>query len=82
VLENRILRIIFGPKSYGVTGEWRKLHNEVDLLHNLYSSPDIMRQVKANKVCRACGTHGGGVKGVEDFGGKAGRKESTWKNKA
>jgi hypothetical protein len=28
-----------------VTGEWRKLHNEE--LHNLYSSPDIMRQIKS-----------------------------------
>jgi hypothetical protein len=27
-----------------VTGEWRKLHNEE--LHNLYSSPDIIRQFK------------------------------------
>jgi hypothetical protein len=26
-------------------GEWRKLHNEK--LHNLYSSPDIIRQVKS-----------------------------------
>jgi hypothetical protein len=29
-------------------GEWRKLHNEE--LHNLYSSPDISRQVKANEM--------------------------------
>ena len=28
VLENRVLRRIFGPKRDGVTGEWRKLHNE------------------------------------------------------
>ena len=27
VFENRVLRI-FGPKRDGVTGEWRKLHNE------------------------------------------------------
>jgi hypothetical protein len=26
--ENRVLRIIFGPKRDEVTGEWRKLHNE------------------------------------------------------
>jgi hypothetical protein len=31
-----------------VTGEWRKLHSEE--LHNLYSSLDIIRQVKANEV--------------------------------
>ena len=27
VLENRMLRRIFGPKRDAVTGEWRKLHN-------------------------------------------------------
>jgi hypothetical protein len=28
LFENRVLRRIFGPKRDGVTGEWRKLHNE------------------------------------------------------
>ena len=28
VLENRMLRRIFGPKRDEVTGEWRKLHND------------------------------------------------------
>jgi hypothetical protein len=57
VFENRVLRRIFGPKRDEATGEWRKLHSEE--LHNLYSSPDIIRQVKvkANEVGRACGTH-------------------------
>ena len=27
VLENKVLRKIFGAKSYEITGEWRKLHN-------------------------------------------------------
>jgi hypothetical protein len=31
-----------------VTGEWRKLQNEE--LHNLYSSPDIIRQVKSRRM--------------------------------
>jgi hypothetical protein len=31
-----------------VTGELRKLHNEE--LHNLYSSPDIIRQVKSRRM--------------------------------
>jgi hypothetical protein len=31
-----------------VTGEWRKLHNEE--LHNFYSSPDIVRQVKSKRM--------------------------------
>jgi hypothetical protein len=45
VFENRVLKRIFGPKRDEVTGEWRKLHNEE--LHNMYSSPDIIRQVKS-----------------------------------
>jgi hypothetical protein len=35
MLENRMLRRIFGPKRDKVTGEWRKLHNEE--LCDLYS---------------------------------------------
>jgi 1,2-phenylacetyl-CoA epoxidase catalytic subunit len=31
-----------------VTGEWRKLHNEE--LNNLYSFPDIIRQVKSRRM--------------------------------
>jgi hypothetical protein len=69
VFENRVLRRRCGPKRDEVTGEWRKLHNEE--LHNLYSSPDIIGQVKANEVGRACGTHGRGEKNVQGFGGKA-----------
>jgi hypothetical protein len=48
VFENRVLRRIFGPKRDEVTGEWRKLHSEE--LHNLYSSPDIIRQVKSRRM--------------------------------
>jgi hypothetical protein len=48
VFENRVLRRIFGPKRDEVTGEWRKLHNEE--LHNLYSSSDIIRQVKSRRM--------------------------------
>jgi hypothetical protein len=40
----RILWRIFGPNGEEVTGEWRKLHNEE--LRNLYSSPDVIRQIK------------------------------------
>jgi hypothetical protein len=45
VFVNRVMRRIFGPKRDEVTGEWRKLHNEE--LHNLYSSPDIIRQMNS-----------------------------------
>jgi hypothetical protein len=44
VFENRVLRRIFGPKGDEVTGEWRKLQSGE--LHNLHSSPDIIRQIK------------------------------------
>jgi hypothetical protein len=46
--ENRVLRRIFGPKRDEVTGEWRQLHNEER--HNLYSFPDIIRQVKSRRM--------------------------------
>jgi hypothetical protein len=48
VFENRVLRRIFGPKRDEVSGEWRKMHSEE--LHNLYSSPDIIRQVKSRRM--------------------------------
>jgi hypothetical protein len=48
VFENTVLRRIFGPKRDEVTGEWRKLHSEE--LHNLYSSPDTVRQVKSRRM--------------------------------
>jgi hypothetical protein len=47
VIENRVIRRMFGPKRYEVTGKWRKLHNGE--LHNLYSSPDIIRQIRSRE---------------------------------
>jgi hypothetical protein len=48
VFENRVLRGIFEPKRDEVTGEWRKLHNEE--LHDLYSSPTIVRVIKSRRM--------------------------------
>ena len=48
VFENRVLRRIFGPKTDGVTGEWRKLHNVE--LNDLYSSPNIVRVIKSRRM--------------------------------
>jgi hypothetical protein len=48
VYENRVLRRIFGPKRGEVTGDWRKLHN--DELHDLYSSPSIIRMIKSRRM--------------------------------
>jgi hypothetical protein len=47
-IENRVLRRIFGPKRDEVTGEWRKLHNKE--LHDLYSSPYIVRIIKSRTM--------------------------------
>jgi hypothetical protein len=48
VFENRVLRRIFGPKRDEVTGDWRKLHKEE--LHNLYSSPNLIRMDKSRRM--------------------------------
>jgi hypothetical protein len=48
VFENRVLWEIFGPKRDEVTGELRKLHNEE--LRDLYSSPSIIRIIKARRM--------------------------------
>jgi hypothetical protein len=48
LFENRVLRRIFGPRRDEVKGEWRKLHNGE--LHNLYSSPDTIRQIKSRRM--------------------------------
>ena len=45
VLENKVLRKIFGAKKDEITGEWRKLHNAE--LYALYSLPNIIRSLKS-----------------------------------
>jgi hypothetical protein len=48
VFENRVLRRIVGPKRDGVTGWWRKLNKEE--LHDLYSSPSIIRFIRSGRM--------------------------------
>jgi hypothetical protein len=75
------MRRIFGPKRDDVTGEWRILHNEE--LHNLYSSPDIIRKIKSMQLRWA-----GYVARMEEeekctrFWWEARRKETNRKTKA
>jgi hypothetical protein len=60
VLDNRVLRKISGPKRDEVTGEWRKLQNELRIVtHPQISLTD---QVTENEVSRPCDTHGRGEK--------------------
>jgi hypothetical protein len=48
VFENRVLRRIFKPKRDEVTGEWRKFYSGE--LHNLYSSSNIIGQIKSRRM--------------------------------
>jgi hypothetical protein len=48
VFENRVLRIIIGPKREKVAGDWRRIHNEE--LHNHYASPNIIRLIQSRKI--------------------------------
>jgi hypothetical protein len=47
-IKGSVLGRIFGPKRDAATGKWRKLHNEE--LHDLYSSPSIIRIMKARRM--------------------------------
>ena len=75
VSESRVLRRVFGPKTDEVTGEWRKLHNE---LSDLYSLPNIVRVVKIekNEMGRACSAYGGGERCAQGSGGETCGKET------
>ena len=64
VFENRVLRIIFGPKRDEVTGEWRKLHNEE--LNDLYCSANIFRAIKSRRM--RCAEHVARMEESRGFG--------------
>jgi hypothetical protein len=48
VFENRVRGRISVPKRDLVVGGWRKLHDEE--LHNLYSSPNLIRMNKSRRM--------------------------------
>jgi len=63
VIENKVLRRIFGPRREEVTGKWRRLHNEE--LNDLYSSSNIVRVIKIEKNGHVA--HKGEKRGVYRF---------------
>jgi hypothetical protein len=75
VFENRVIRRIFGPKRDEVTGEWRKLHSYK--LHNLYSPPNIIRQIKSRRTRWVRRMASMGEESVQSLSGKDRRKETT-----
>jgi hypothetical protein len=79
VLENRVLRRIFGPRRAEVTGGWRKLHNEE--LRDLYPSPTIIRKIKSRRMRWVGHVAKMGEKRNTYIGGKARGKETTGKAK-
>jgi hypothetical protein len=70
-------RRIFGQKRDEVTGSWRKLHNNE--LHNLYSSLSMRGLMKSIRMreAKACSMHGREEECIQDFCGKARKKEIT-----
>ena len=70
MFENRVLRIVFGPKKDDITGEWRKLHSEE--LSDLCSLPNIVLVVKSrrNEMGGACGVYWGGERCAQGSGGE------------
>jgi hypothetical protein len=77
MFENAVLRRIFGPKRDEVTGEKGKLQTEK--LHNLISSPNIIRQIKSTRMNWAGHVARTGEENAQGFSGKARRKETTRK---
>jgi hypothetical protein len=75
VFESRVLRRTFEPKREE-DRSWRKLDN--DELHDLYSSPNIVK-VTEYEVGGTYSTHGGGEKCLQGFGQEARREETTGK---
>jgi len=48
LIENRVLKIIFGPRRDEVTGDWRKLH--IEELNDLYCSSNNVWMIKSRRM--------------------------------
>lgn len=62
MLENKLLKIIFGCKGEEATGGWRKLHSEK--FHNWYSLHDDIIKIN-DEMDKTCSTHGDHEKLIE-----------------
>jgi hypothetical protein len=71
VFENWVLRRIFGPKRDEATWGWSKQHNEE--LHDLYSSPNIIRLIKSRRM--GWEVHVKRERSILGFGGETSGKE-------
>ena len=68
VFEDKVLRRIFGPTRYEVTGENGKLHNKK--LNDLYPLPNIIQVIKS-RIMRWAGHEahvGGEERCIQGFG--------------
>ena len=70
MFENRVLRVIFGPKRDEVTGEWRKIYNEE--LNDLYCSLITFRMIKSRRMRWAGHVEcmGGEESCIQSYGGE------------
>jgi hypothetical protein len=59
VFENRMLRMIFGPKMDEVTGEWRKLHDEELRINKYKQKYKQNNQVAEDEMGGSCSKNGG-----------------------
>ena len=80
MFEKRVLRRIFRPKRDQITGEWRKLYNEV--LNDLHSSQNIICMIKSRSMrwMGACSMYGGEEMCIQDFGGETLRERDPLEN--
>jgi hypothetical protein len=74
------LRRIFGAKRDGVTGEWRKRHNEE--LNDLYCSPSIVRVIKSRTRWEGHVARVGERRDYKRFWWGNLRERTTWETQA
>jgi hypothetical protein len=79
VFENRVLKRIFLPRGDELIGGLRNLHYEE--LHNLHSSPSIIRMITPRRMRWAghVARMGGNEECIVAIGEKSRRKEATRK---